>query len=54
MQATRLRAPIWAELKRGFPHVKDALEEGEGRKGGPFPERVRQEWNLIPLGLEPE
>lgn len=45
---------MWAEMKRGFPHVKDALEEGEGRKGEPFPERVWQGWNMIPLGLEPE
>ncbi len=45
---------MWAELRRGFPHVKDALEDGEARKGEPFPKRVWREWNLIPLGLEPE
>ncbi len=45
---------MWGEMERGFPHVKDALEEGEGRKGEPFPKRVWEEWTMIPLGLDPE
>ncbi len=44
---------LWAELKRGFPHVEDALKEGEAEKGELFPERVWAEWSMIPAGLDP-
>ena len=43
---------LWAELKRGFPHVEDALKEGEAAKGESFPERVWAEWGMIPAGLD--
>ncbi len=42
---------MWAELKRGFPHVEDALEKGEEEKGEPFPERVWAEWKFVPAGF---
>ncbi|MDX9859696.1 MAG: hypothetical protein RBS99_02155 [Rhodospirillales bacterium] len=44
---------MWAELARGFPHVEDALDEGEERNGRPFDDRVWKEWRLIPPGLDP-
>ncbi len=44
---------LWAELKRGFPHVEEALKKGEAEKGEPFPERVWAEWSMIPAGLDP-
>ena len=44
---------LWAELKRGFPHVEGALKEGEAEKGKPFPEWVWAEWGMIPAGLDP-
>ncbi len=44
---------LWTELKRGFPHVEDALKEGEAEKGESFPERVWAEWSMIPAGLDP-
>jgi hypothetical protein len=44
---------MWAELRRGFPHVEEALEEGEERNGKPFDARVWNEWHLVPPGLEP-
>lgn len=45
---------LWAELARGFPHVEEALDEGEERNGTPFDRRVWDEWRLVPPGLEPE
>lgn len=44
---------LWAELRRGFPHVEEMLAEGEKRNGKPFDPRVRAEWRLIPPGLDP-
>ncbi|HJO87209.1 MAG TPA: hypothetical protein QF359_09625 [Rhodospirillales bacterium] len=44
---------MWAEMQRGYPHVKDALKQGEEEKGESFPERAWQEWQQIPVGLEP-
>ena len=44
---------MWSELVRGFPHVEKALKDGETEKGEKFPESVWQEWDKIPLGLEP-
>jgi hypothetical protein len=51
---TDLGRSMWAELKRGYPHVDAVLDEGEKQRGEPCPERVRAEWGLIPLGLEPK
>jgi len=45
---------MWGELKRGFPHAEEALDEGQERVGKPFEARVWEEWAMIPLGLEPE
>jgi len=45
---------MWAELRRGFPHVEEAIDESEERNGKPFDPRVRAEWRLIPLGLAPD
>ena len=45
---------LWAEMRRGFPHVAEALDEGEERRGKPFARRVWDEWRTIPIGLEPE
>ncbi|MBT3358190.1 MAG: hypothetical protein HN403_01010 [Rhodospirillales bacterium] len=45
---------LWGELKRGFPHAEEALDEGQERIGKPFEARVWEEWSMIPLGLEPE
>jgi len=45
---------MWGELKRGFPHAEEALDEGEERLGRKFDARVWAEWSAIPLGLEPE
>jgi len=42
---------MWAELKRGFAHVEEALKKGEEEKGEPFPERVWAEWKFIPVGF---
>ena len=42
---------MWNELKRGFPHVEEALKNGEAEKGEPFPERVWAEWKMIPVGF---
>ncbi|MFQ5764908.1 MAG: hypothetical protein ACE5GT_08270 [Rhodospirillales bacterium] len=39
---------MWAELRRGFPHVEEALKAGEAEKGEPFPERVWAEWGNVP------
>ena len=46
-----LGVEMWVELKRGFPHVKEALEKGE-EKGEPFPERVWAEWKSVPAGFD--
>lgn len=48
-----LGGEMWAELKRGFPHAEEALDEGQERVGKPFEARVWEEWSMIPLGLEP-
>lgn len=45
---------MWAELTRGFPHVEEALDEGEERNGRRFDRRVWEEWHRIPPGLEPD
>lgn len=45
---------MWRELKRGFSHAEEALDEGQERIGKPFEPRVWEEWAMIPLGLEPE
>lgn len=45
---------MWAELRRGFPHVEEALDEGEERLGRKFDARVWAEWAIVPLGLEPD
>jgi len=45
---------MWAELARGFPHVEEALDEGEERNGRPFDRRVWEEWRRFPPGLEPD
>ena len=47
-----LGVEMWSELRRGFPHVEDALSEGEKEKGGPYPGRVWSEWKRIPAGFE--
>lgn len=39
---------MWAELRRGFPHVEEALSAGEAEKGERFPERVWAEWCDVP------
>jgi hypothetical protein len=43
---------MWVELKRGFPHAKEALTKGEEEAGKSFPERVWAEWNSIPIGFD--
>ena len=43
---------MWTELKRGFPHVEEALKKGEEEKGEPFPGRVWSEWKMIPVGFD--
>lgn len=45
---------MWGELRRGFPHAEEALDEGEERIGRKFDPRVWAEWSMIPLGLEPD
>ena len=45
---------MWGHLAEGFPHVETALEIGEIERKEPFPERVWQEWKLVPVGLEPD
>ena len=42
---------MWAELRRGFPHVEKALKKGEEEKGKPFPERVWAKWKSVPAGF---
>ena len=42
---------MWAELRRGFPHVEKALKKGEEEKGEPFPERVWAKWKSVPAGF---
>ncbi len=42
---------MWAELRRGFPHVEKALKKGEEEKGEPLPERVWAEWKSVPAGF---
>ncbi len=44
---------IWAEIGRGLPHCEAALTQGEKEKGEALPKRVWQEWQQIPVGLEP-
>ncbi len=44
---------MWGELRRGFPQVEAALDRAEEKRDEPFPARVRQEWRMIPTGLEP-
>jgi len=43
---------MWIELKRGFPHVEEALRKGEREAGKSLPERVWSEWNAIPIGFD--
>ncbi len=47
-----LGVEMWSELRRGFPHVEDALRQGEKEKGESFPGRVWAEWKRIPAGFE--
>ena len=47
-----LGVELWVELKRGFPHVEEALKKGEEEKGEPFPERVWAEWKSVPAGFD--
>ncbi len=42
---------MWAELRRGFPHVEEALRKGEEEKDELFPERVWAEWKSVPAGF---
>ncbi|MCZ6496460.1 MAG: hypothetical protein O6924_09815 [Alphaproteobacteria bacterium] len=42
---------MWAELRRGFPHVEKALKKAEEEKGGPFHQRVWAEWKSVPAGF---
>ena len=42
---------MWAELRRGFPHVENALKKGEEEKDEPFPERVWAKWKSVPAGF---
>lgn len=44
---------LWAELRRGFPHAAEALDEGEERRGAKFDARVWAEWDRIPPGFGP-
>ena len=44
---------MWAEMQRGLPYGEAALKNGEEEKGEPFPARAWQEWQQIPVGLEP-
>ncbi len=47
------RAPgAGARVVGNFVSGLRALEEGDGRKGGPFSGRVWPELNMIPLGPE--
>ncbi len=43
---------MWSTLRRGFPHVEEALKRGEAEKGEPFQDRVWAEWGLTPKGFE--
>lgn len=53
-QLRPLGRTLWGELQRGFPHVEEALDEGEERLGRKFDRRVWDEWAMIPLGFEPD
>jgi hypothetical protein len=44
---------MWGELKRGFPHVFEALHFMEGTVGQPLPFGCLQASQFIPVGLEP-
>jgi hypothetical protein len=44
---------MWEVLARGFPHAEEVLKTGEKNRDEPLPQRVWQEWNQIPCGLEP-
>ena len=46
-----LGVEMWAELRRGLPFVKEALNEGEKEKDEPFPDRVWSEWKMTPAGF---
>ncbi len=50
-QLRELGHQMWAELRRGFPHVEKALKKGEEEKGEPLPERVWVEWKSVPAGF---
>ena len=50
-QLRELGLQMWAELRRGFPHVEKALKKGEEEKGEPLPERVWAEWKSVPAGF---
>ena len=47
-----LGVEMWSQLRRGFPHVEDALRQGEKEKGEPLPGRVWSVWKRIPAGFE--
>ncbi len=44
---------LWGELIRGFPYVKDALDEIANLTGKDFPEAAYNEYEYIPAGIEP-
>lgn len=44
---------MWAELKRGFPYVEQALKDGEDVREAPLPSRVWEQWDMVPAGLAP-
>ncbi len=50
-QLRELGVQMWAQLRRGFPHVEKALKKGEEEKGEPLRERVWAEWKSVPAGF---
>ena len=51
-----MRAPgryMWEILARGFPHAEKVLKTGEENRDEPLPQRVWEEWQQVPSGLEP-
>jgi hypothetical protein len=52
-EARLLGRKIWKELSRGFPHVLTAIDDLEAITHLNVPQRVREDFNFIPPGLEP-
>ena len=44
---------VWAELSKGFPLVPDSLTEMLALTGNDLPAEAYQEFEFIPVGLEP-